>query len=176
MLFYQLKATKERELEVITPRKSDTKPVVYTLGNPAKPETKCKRVHDRYFHFDGFFFFSFATVPLIVSRSLEVTSYSLHLPEPHACFTSTDGNRLHSTNVDAQKTAGCDQSQSLDIARQLGPVAITSGCTLRRQPALKLQRPCNDPSLCGAKRQRGRFACVVFNQQFSVCTPFMHYG
>lgn len=26
------------------------------------------------------------------------------------------------------------------------------------------------------KLQGGRFACVVFNQQFSVCTPFMHYG
>lgn len=26
------------------------------------------------------------------------------------------------------------------------------------------------------ERQRCWFACVVFNQQFSVCTPFMHYG
>lgn len=82
-------------------------------------------------------------------------------------------------NGDAQKTEGSDQNQSVGIAWiawQLRPAAIRRGCMLKREEALKLQRPCNDPLLCGAKRRGGRFACVVFNQQFSACTPFMHYG
>lgn len=48
-------------------------------------------------------------------------------------------------------------------------------------PKVNRLRTCNGLTMTpyGAglnERQRCWFACVVFNQQFSVCTPFMHYG
>lgn len=73
---------KERELEVITPRKSKTKPVVYTFGK-AKPEPEMKKTSRPtallrwYFHF-GVFWVFFAPAPLIVSSSLETSYLNRH--------------------------------------------------------------------------------------------------
>lgn len=86
---------------------------------------------------------------------------------------SQQGFKCLSTRVNASLVTTYLELSACSQITWASTVNTNRGQALNTSESPAQQTPC---WVVLNERQHCWFACVVFNQQFSVCTPFMHYG